>query len=278
MMKTLTVERDDELPGLMTITLNRPEKLNALNIEVHDELQQVCRELQDDFETRVVIITGAGRAFSAGADLTSVRPGSPQSDLDRRLRVMGGARSSFMLERLDQVTIGAVNGLAIGGAVVLLSCCDLRVAAKSAWFSIPEVELDLPLTWNALPRLMRELGPARTRELVMACDRFTAEQALAWGFVNHVYDDEDVLPQARKLAARLLSMDPLTLSMTKSATAALARQMVPEEATWSDPELMLLAYRFRRDRAKAADGSSEQPSRSRPTGAAAKSGRRTRKR
>ena len=69
------------------------------------------------------------------------------------------------------------NGLAIGGGVVLLSLCDLRLAAESAWFSIPEVELDLPLTWQALPRLMRELGPARTKELVMACERFTSEQA-----------------------------------------------------------------------------------------------------
>jgi len=249
-MDTLLVERDAALPGLMTVTLNQPQKLNALDMQAHDDLQALCRELQDDFETRVVIFTGAGRAFSAGADLQSVRPGRPQSDLDRRLRVNAGGRTSAMLERLDQVTIGAINGLAIGGAVVLLSCLDLRLAGKSAWMSIPEVELDLPLTWNALPRLMRELGPARTKELVMTCDRFTSEQALAWGFVNHVYDDEEVMPQARRLAERLLGMDPLSLSLTKSATAALARLMVPEEATYSDPELMVLAYRLRRDRTK----------------------------
>jgi enoyl-CoA hydratase/carnithine racemase len=248
--ETLIVDRDVKLRGLMTVTLNRPAKLNALSIDVHDELQDLCRHLQDDFETRVVIFTGAGRAFSSGAELTSTRAGRPQSDLDRRLRVNAGGRTSGMLERLDQVTIGAINGLAIGGAVVLLSCLDLRIAAKSAWFSIPEVELELPLTWNALPRLMRELGPARTKELVMTCDRFSSDDALRWGFVNHVHPDKSVVPEARKLATRLLSMDPLSLAMTKGACNALARLMVPEEATWSDPDLMLLAYKSRRDRAR----------------------------
>jgi enoyl-CoA hydratase/carnithine racemase len=150
-----------------------------------------------------------------------------------------------MIERLPQVTIGVANGLAIGGGVVLLSCCDLRLAAQSAWFSIPEVELDVPMTWQALPRLMRELGPARTKELAMACERFTAQQAEAWGFVNHVHPDDELPGAVRALAVRLLSMDPLTLASTKSACAALANTMVPREVTWSDAELMLLAHRQR---------------------------------
>ena len=251
-LDTLLVERDRALPGLMTVTLNRPDKLNAINVQMHDDLQQVCRELQDDHETRVVILTGAGRAFSSGADLASVRAGQPVGDLDRRLRVHIGGRTSAMLERLEQVTIGAINGVTIGGAVVFASCLDLRVAAKSAWFSIPEVELDLPLTWQALPRLMRELGPARTKELVMTCDRFSSAEALQWGFLNRVVADAQVMAESRKLAAKLLSMDPLTLAMTKSATSALARMMVPEEVNWSDADVMLLSYRLRRDREKAA--------------------------
>ena len=86
----------------------------------------------------------------------------------------------------------------------------------------------------------------------MACDRFTAQQAERWGFVNHVYPDDQVLPEARKLAERLLSMDPLSLAMTKTACNALANLMVPQEATWSDRELMLLAYRQKADREKRA--------------------------
>lgn len=239
----IRVERDEELDGLVTVTLARPEKLNALDITLHDELQDLCAALETDHAARVVILTGAGRAFSSGAELASRRSEPPLNDIDRRARAHHGGRTCELLDRLPQVTIGAVNGLAVGGGVVLLACCDLRLAAESAWFSIPEVELGLPLTWQALPRLMRELGPARTKELVMACERFTSAQALAWGFLNHVVPDDEVVPAARRLAERLLSMDPLTLAMTKSACAALENAMVPKEVTWSDPELMLLAYR-----------------------------------
>jgi len=242
-LQRLTVERDAELEGLVTITLDRPDKLNALDVALHDELQAVLADLETDPAARVVILTGAGRAFSAGAELGSRRDEPPVNDLDRLARVHLGGRTAELLDRLPQVLIGAANGFGIGGGVVLLACCDLRVAAESAWFSIPEVELDLPLSWQALPRLMRELGPARTKELAMCCERFTAEQALRWGFLNHVVPDDEVRSEARRLAERLLSMDPLTLSMTKRACAALENLMVPKEATWSDADLMLLAHR-----------------------------------
>jgi enoyl-CoA hydratase/carnithine racemase len=244
----LVVERDPVLDGLVTITLDRTDKLNALDITTHDEMQAVCADLETDHGARVVILTGAGRAFSAGAELTSRRPEPPVNDIDRRARVHLGGRTCEMIERLPQVTIGVANGLAIGGGVVLLSCCDLRLAASSAWFSIPEVELDVPMTWQALPRLMRELGPARTKELAMACERFTAQQAETWGFVNHVHPDDELPGAVRALVERLLSMDPLTLASTKTACAALANLMVPREVTWSDAELMLLAHRQREAR------------------------------
>jgi enoyl-CoA hydratase/carnithine racemase len=239
----LRAEPDDELDGLLTVTLQRPDKLNALSVAVHDELQHLFARLETDHSVRVVVLTGAGRAFSAGAELGDRRPEPPVNDIERRARVHLGGRTCEMLDRLPQVTIGAANGLAIGGGVVLLACCDLRLAAESAWFSIPEVELDLPLSWQALPRLMRELGPARTKELAMACDRFTSAQAAQWGFLNHVHPDDELDAAVRAIAARLLSMDPLTLAMTKSACAALENLMVPKEATWSDAELMLLAHR-----------------------------------
>ncbi|MDP9238158.1 MAG: enoyl-CoA hydratase/isomerase family protein [Chloroflexota bacterium] len=249
-METLLVERDAELPGLVTITLNRPDKLNAIDVTMHDELQRVCLDLHDDFDTRVIILTGAGRAFSSGADLKSVREGHPGSDLDRRYRVSAGDRTCSLLEGLDQVTIGAINGFAIGGAVVFATCMDLRLAAESAWFSIPEVDIELPLTWGALPRLMRELGPARTKELVMLCDRFSSAEALRWGFVNRVYPDDQVVLEARKMAARLLAKDPMALAMTKSATNAMAQLMVPGQASHAEREQMLLAYLLRGRRQK----------------------------
>jgi len=262
-METIRVTHDPELPGLVTITLNRAEKLNAINLRMHADLQEACRELQDDTAVRVVIITGEGRAFSAGADLGGRAPaaegtpfvpaGAKEAALDERLTASAGNRTCAALDGLDQVTIGAVNGLAIGGAVVFLSCLDIRLAAESAWFSIPEVDLDIPLTWNALPRLMRELGPARTRELVMTCDRFSAQDALTWGFVNHVVPDAELLPRARALAAKLLAKDPLSVALTKSTTRALAEAMVPTSVTHSDREYLMLARRVAAERRQAGE-------------------------
>jgi len=246
---TISVKRDRALRGLVTITLSRPEKLNAIDFTTHEELQRACYALRYDADARVVILTGASRAFSAGNDLRPKRQPRAKSELEARLRLGAGNRTCEALESLDQVTIAAVNGLAVGGAVVLTSACDMRLAAESAWFSIPEVDLDIPLTWNALPRLMRELGPARTKELVMTCERFTSQQALTWGFVNHVYPDKDLLPRARALAKTLLAKDPMSLALTKSATSALARQMVPSEATQADREMLYLADLLARRRA-----------------------------
>jgi enoyl-CoA hydratase/carnithine racemase len=247
----IQVTRDAELGGLVAITLDRPDKLNAIDTQMHDELQRACHELNNDAAARVVMLTGAGRAFSSGDDLREKRATPARSELDARLIAGAGNRTCDALESLDQVTIAAVNGLSIGGGVVFAACCDLRLAAESAWFSIPEVDLNLPMTWNSLPRLMRELGPARTKELVMTCDRFSAEDALRWGFVNHVYPDAKLLPEARALAKKLLAKDPMSLAIVKSTTSALARQMIPLEATQSDRDMLLLADLLARRRAKS---------------------------
>ena len=254
-METIRVERDEELPGLATITLARPEKLNAINGTMHRELQAACAELRGDTSVRVVIMTGEGRAFSAGADIgnrregETARPALPAPErgdpLAERWQAGIGNRTCEALDALDQVTIGVVNGLAVGGAVVFLACLDIRLAAESAWFSIPEVDLDIPLTWNALPRLMRELGPARTKELVMTCDRFTATEAERWGFLNRLYPEADLLPEARSLAKKLLAKDPLAVALTKTTTRALANQMVPLDATHADRDYLLLPRMFR---------------------------------
>ncbi len=260
-METLRVERDAELPGLVTITLARPDKLNAINFRMHAELQETCRDLADDAEARVVIVTGEGRAFSAGADLgrradsgSAAQPlataTAAPSPMLERVRSSSGNRTAAALEGLDQVTIGAVNGLAVGGAVVFLACLDIRLAAESAWFSIPEVDLDIPLTWNALPRLMRELGPARTKEVVMTCDRFTSEDALRWGFINHRVPDAELIPAARALARKLLEKDPVSLALTKSTCNALAESMVPAHVTHSDREYLMLSRLLTQERGR----------------------------
>jgi enoyl-CoA hydratase/carnithine racemase len=255
---TINVSRDDELEGLVTISFARPEKLNAVNHVMHAELQEACASLAGDTDVRVVILTGEGRAFSSGNDLRAAPRPRAKNDLERRYRMASGNRTTDAITSLPQVTIAAVNGLAVGGGVVLAAAADMRLAAESAWFSIPEVDLDLPMTWHSLPLLMRELGPARTKELVTTCDRFSAQDAERWGFVNHVYPDDRVLDEARALAKKLLAKDPLSLATTKSGTNALANLMVPREATYSDAELLLLAelmVRRREEKRERADRS-----------------------
>src|SRR3972149_6552799 len=140
--ETLMVRREGPL---MTVLLNRPEKRNAINLRMHTELQEGCRELAEDFETRVVILAGEGSGVSSGADTSEWGKAGP--DTERELRHVSGvgSRSSAALESLDQVTIAAVHGFAVGGAVVFALCCDLRLAGGGAWFSIPEVALGIPL-------------------------------------------------------------------------------------------------------------------------------------
>jgi len=256
----LEVTRDADAPEVGIVRLARPEKLNAIDARMHAELQEACARLERDPSVRVVIFTGAGRAFSAGADLGQPARGGRsgfaadalavrEPPLVERDRAVMGARTAEAIERLPQVTIGAVNGLAVGGAVVLLACMDLRVADATAWFSIPEVPLGIPLTWGALPRLLRELGPARTRELVLFGDRFTAEEAWRWGFVNRVVAPGMAFEAARELARRLVSLDPIAVAVTKSEVRALADAMVPASVAHADADLLLLsrALRSRRE-------------------------------
>ncbi|MCA9823683.1 MAG: enoyl-CoA hydratase/isomerase family protein [Dehalococcoidia bacterium] len=253
-METIRVERSEQTPGLATIWLNRPEKLNAISTAMHLELQEACGQLRGETNIRVVVLRGEGRAFSAGADLgrtgnpNTGQPSEAASPLEQRWRSGIGNRTCEALESLEQVTIGVANGLAIGGAVVFLSCCDIRVAAESAWFSIPEVDLDIPLTWNALPRLMRELGPARTRELVMTCDRFTSAEAERWGFLNRVHPDTELDAAVAALAEKLLAKDALSLTLTKTTTRALANQLVPLETTHADADYLVLSRLHRESR------------------------------
>jgi enoyl-CoA hydratase/carnithine racemase len=234
--ETLKLEREGPL---MTVRLNRPQKRNAINRQMHLDLQALCRELAEDFRIRVVILAGEGLAFSSGADTSEWGQPGPDSELELRHLAGIGSRTSAALESLDQVTIATVHGFAVGGAVVLTLCCDLRVAGQSTWFSIPEVELGIPLSWNALPRLSREVGPSRALELTVTCDRFSAQQAYEYGMLSRVTPDGDEMSVARELAQRVIAMPPLPVALTKATMRAIKRGTEMGDAVYSDPDLLL---------------------------------------
>lgn len=249
--ETLKVERRG---ALMTVLLNRPEKRNAINMQMHADLRRLCREMEEEFETRVVILGGEGHAFSSGADTSEWGQPGPDNELELRHISSVGSRTSAALEGLDQVTIAAVHGFAVGGAVVLALCCDLRVAGESTWFSIPEVELGIPLSWNALPRLSREVGPSRALELTVTCDRFTAAQAYDYGMLSHVTPDGKEMEFARELAERILAKPALPVALTKATMKAIRRGSEMGDAVYSDADLLLYSRLIRQRAARRAGG------------------------
>jgi enoyl-CoA hydratase/carnithine racemase len=245
--ETIRVERDGPL---MTVRLNRPEKRNAINRAMHSELQDVCHRLGTDYETRVVILAGEGAAFSAGADTSEWRDAGSSNELEVRAISAVGGRTSDAIEGLDQVTIAAVNGFAIGGGLVLALCCDMRVSEKRAWFSIPEVELGLPLGWNALPRLAREIGHARALELTVTCERFGAGAAAEYGLVTHLVEDGDAEAKARELAGKVLAQPALPVALTKATMRAIRRGTEMGQTAYSDGDLLLYTRLMSQRRAR----------------------------
>jgi enoyl-CoA hydratase/carnithine racemase len=234
--ETLVLERDGPV---MTVLLNRPDKRNAMNRQLHLDLQQLCRELAEDFETRVVIFAGKGPGFSSGADTSEWGQPGPDNELELRHTSAIGGRTSDAIDGLDQISIAAVHGFAVGGGAVIAMCCDFRVAGEGAWFSIPEVELGIPLSWNALPRLAREVGHARALELTVVCERVTARQACEWGLVTHLVADGQERPFAQELAAKIVAKPPLPVTLTKAAMKAIKRGTEAGNVAYSDGDLLL---------------------------------------
>ncbi|HTY96714.1 MAG TPA: enoyl-CoA hydratase/isomerase family protein, partial [Solirubrobacteraceae bacterium] len=136
-------------------------------------------------------------------------------------------------------TVARIHGYCVGGAVVLAAACDLRVAGESAVFSIPEVDLGIPLAWGGIPRLVREIGPAMTRELVLTCRPFSAAEARELGFLNRVVADDRLEGAVEELVDELLGKSLLTLTATKLAVHAASEEMIATAGAWNDADSLL---------------------------------------
>jgi enoyl-CoA hydratase/carnithine racemase len=224
-----------------SITLNRPAQLNPLGLETLHELAEAARWFDRQAELKVVVVAGAGRAFSAGADVSVFADAAAPDALARREAADAGRVMAEAIESMRAVTIARIHGHCVGGAVVLAAACDLRVAAEDARFSIPEVELGIPLAWGGIPRLVREIGAAITRELVLTCRPFGATEARALGFVNRVVAEPELDREVEKLVALLAERSSHTLAATKRAVAAASEAMVPTAGAWSDADALLTA-------------------------------------
>jgi enoyl-CoA hydratase/carnithine racemase len=225
------------------LVLSRPERLNAIGATMLRELADAARWFDRQTEVRAVIVSGAGRAFSAGADLrdrptAAADPASGNAWGVRREVGQLGLRMADAIEQMRAVTIAQVHGHVVGGGLVLMAACDLRVAATDTAFSIPEVELGIPLAWGGIPRLVREIGPALTKELVITCRPFTAAEAKAFGLVNRVVPAERLAAEAEVLAAEVIARPPVPVVITKEHVNAVTRSIAGSTA-FADGDVLL---------------------------------------
>ena len=232
--------------ALGTLRLDRPEKLNPLSSQTLHEIELAARWLDEHHDLKVVVVSGAGRAFSAGADLSGFTGSSNMED--RQV----GWRMARALDEMRAVTVARIQGWCVGGGVVVAAGCDLRIAADTARFSIPEVDLGIPLAWGGIPRLVREIGPALTKELVMTCRPFDAHEAKAAGFVNRVVPEASLDLEVDALVQQLLAKPKLALLETKAHVNAVTESMVGTGRSWADADGLYAGLRDAEGRASAA--------------------------
>lgn len=209
------------------ITINRPEKLNALNAATVRELWEVFHEIAHDEEVGVIILTGAGdKAFIAGADITEL---AVQGPLQGKETARFGQQLLLFIERLGKPVIAAINGYALGGGCELAMACTIRIASENARLGQPEVRLGLIPGYGGTQRLARLIGKGRALELLLTGEMISAEEAYRLGLVNRVTSREELIPTAEKIARQILSNAPVAVRLCLEAVNA-GLEMPLEEA------------------------------------------------
>jgi enoyl-CoA hydratase len=213
--ETILYEKDE---GIGIVTLNRPDRLNALSFKMKDELSAVFDEMERNDEVRVVILTGGKKAFSAGADIkerTSSKGADSQYDYYFRQRKSHAFYSK--IENFEKPVIAAISGVAVGGGCELSMVCDLRIASDSARFGVPEVKIGIIPAAGGTQRLPRLIGVTKAKELLFTGDFIDAQEAYRLGLVNRVVPVDELMDEARALARKLLNNPPLSIKFAKRA-------------------------------------------------------------
>ena len=219
---TATIEH-----GIGRLTLNQPDKLNPLGTNTLQDIIDATTWFNKE-NVSVVIVSGNGRAFTAGFDLREFT----NTDSTGKVGAVLGREMAEAVDRMKPVTIASLHGYCIGGGVVLASACDLRIASENTTFSIPEVDLGIPLAWGGIPRLVREIGPAMTKELVMTCRPFDAEEAKSLGFINRVVKDADLESQTMNMAEAIRKRPQLVIETTKNQIRAATDDLASTKNAW----------------------------------------------
>ncbi len=212
-MSVIELARDGHIA---TVTINRPERRNAVTAEMMADLERISREFATDEQTRVVIFRAEGRDFSVGADLTaspSQRTGATM--LMRRRAAEFGAQLMRSMQEIHQPTICAVQGIATGAGGCITSACDFRIGADNARIGYGEVKLGINLMWNAVPICVHLVGPARAKQMIMTGKLFDAPTLERWGFLDQMVPLADLDAAARAMAEEYAALPPISVQMIK---------------------------------------------------------------
>lgn len=208
--------------GILTITINRPDKLNALNKTVIEELSQAIEEIYHNPDIKAALITGSGpKAFVAGADISEFINLDVQLG---KLLAQKGQREVFdKIENAPKPIVAAVNGFALGGGCELAMACHFRLASENAKFGQPEVNLGLIPGYGGTQRLTQLIGKGKAMELMMTAQMVDAKEARELGLVNHVTTSEDLIPKTREILKTIMTKAPLAISQIITLTNIAAR-------------------------------------------------------
>ncbi|MBT6277889.1 MAG: enoyl-CoA hydratase/isomerase family protein [Chromatiales bacterium] len=214
----IQVTRDGDIA---TVTFNRPSKANALNPRHIEEIEHAALSFRDDDQTRVVIFTGAGKHFCSGADLKEREPAGESLIHDRRRRRIG-ERCIQALLGMDQITIAAWRGGAMGGGAAIATALDFRVAADTCFLSYPEILIGVNLMWQSLPLAVHLVGPARAKRLVISGEHVHGPTLLEWGLLDEMVATDQVMIKALEWATLYASRPPVAAQMIKRSVNAIS--------------------------------------------------------
>ena len=209
--ESLLLKQQDNV-GILSI--NRPNALNALNSNVLDELNDAIDFIEKDQDIHVLILTGEGRAFVAGADIGEMKAMNP---VEARRFAEKGISLFRKIELMEKPVIAAINGFALGGGCELSMCCDIRIASDKAKFGQPEVGLGITPGFAGTQRLARLVGEGRAKELIFTCDIIGADEAFRIGLVNKVVEVDELMNVAIEMANKIASKSQLAVRYSKSA-------------------------------------------------------------
>jgi enoyl-CoA hydratase len=215
----LTVER----PGnhVAVVTFDRPQRANALNYAHLVEIEAVALSFRDDADTRVVVFTGAGKHFSSGADLKDAGDEYRVPFVLRRRRNRIGERAIRALCDIDQITIAAWNGAAMGGGACIATALDLRIGADDCFIQYPEIDIGMNLMWQSLPLCVHLAGPARAKRLVVGGERVAAPTLLQWGMLDECVPRAELMQRALAVASHYAGKPPAAAQMIKRSINAI---------------------------------------------------------